>query len=72
VTEHWIFHPGLDGRRDRARHYHVWVGSAGAVGLVAVNALMFVIFGMIFPIMLTLLFLLVGAAIGYLITLLAR
>lgn len=53
------------GRRDRARHYHVWVESAGAVGLVAVNALMFVIFGMIFPIMLTLLFLLVGAAIGY-------
>jgi hypothetical protein len=48
------------------------VESAGAVGLVAVNALMFVIFGMIFPIMLTLLFLLVGAAIGYLITLLAR
>jgi CHASE2 domain-containing sensor protein len=53
------------GRRDRARHYHVWVESAGAVGLVAVNALMFVILGMIFPIMLTLLFLLVGAAIGY-------
>jgi hypothetical protein len=43
----------------------VWVESAGEVGLVAVNALMFVIFGMIFPIMLTLLILLVEAAIGY-------
>ena len=53
------------GRRERLRHYGLWLRSVGAVGLTAVGALVFASFGVIFPITLTLLFLLAGTAFGY-------
>ena len=53
------------GRRDRFGHRHLWIRSAGVIVLIAISALAFAIFGVIFSITLTLLFLLSGTTFGY-------
>ena len=53
------------GRRDRFGHYLFWIRSVGVAGLIAVSAMIFAFLGVIFPITLTLLFLLAGTAFGY-------
>ena len=53
------------GRRDRFGHYQFWIRSVGVVVLIAVSALAFALFGILFPITLTLLFLLAGTTFGY-------
>ena len=53
------------GRRDPRGHYLFWVRSVGALGLIIVATMAFTFFGLIFPISLTLLFLLAGTTFGY-------
>ena len=53
------------GRRDSRGHYLFWVRSVGALGLIIIATTAFTFFGVIFPVTLTLLFLLAGTTFGY-------
>jgi adenylate cyclase len=53
------------GRRDRSGRGHYLIELAGAAGLIVANAAAFYFFSLIFPITLTLLFLLAGATYGH-------
>jgi CHASE2 domain-containing sensor protein len=53
------------GRRDPRGRYLFWIRSVGALGLIIVATVAFTFFGLIFPISLTLLFLLAGTTFGY-------
>ena len=53
------------GRRDSRGHYLFWVRSVGAHGLIIIATTAFTFLGVIFPVTLTLLFLLAGTTFGY-------
>jgi CHASE2 domain-containing sensor protein len=53
------------GRRDRSGRGHYLIELAGVAGLIVANAAVFYFFSLIFPITLTLLFLIAGATYGH-------
>jgi len=53
------------GRRDPLGHYLFWVRSIGVLGLMIIATVVFTFLGVIFPVTLTLLFLLTGTTLGY-------
>jgi len=53
------------GRRDPLGHYLFWIRSIGILGLMIIATVAFAFLGVIFPITLTLIFLLAGTTFGY-------